>query len=179
MGQTIGTTSPEAVLEDTVDTIHYEFKKHTQALMEIGSLTYEEFNTCLSRLNDLYENLCHLRRPYNLIRKIFLQFLVFIFEKGHANVWIRMGKLRFSLWKRTATKHSCGRRPFVLRASNVIHKRIRSRATNWSIWSNSWRYSTHSKRIWRWCRRAKSKTIRYDSHAFAIYQNWKFPLFFF
>lgn len=56
MGQTIGTTSPESVLEDTVDTIHYEFKKHTQSLMEIGSLTYEEFNVCLSSLNDLYES---------------------------------------------------------------------------------------------------------------------------
>lgn len=53
MGQTIGTTSPESVIEDTVDTIHYEFKKHTQSLMEIGSLTYEEFNACLSSLNDL------------------------------------------------------------------------------------------------------------------------------
>lgn len=53
MGQTMGTTSPESVIEDTVDTIHYEFKKHTQSLMEIGSLTYEEFNVCLSSLNDL------------------------------------------------------------------------------------------------------------------------------
>lgn len=56
MGQTIGTASPESVLEDTVDTIHYEFKKHTQSLMEIGSLTYEEFNACLARLNDLYDD---------------------------------------------------------------------------------------------------------------------------
>lgn len=56
MGQTINTPMvSENVIEDTVDTIQYEIKKHAQNLMGIGSLTYEEFNSCLSSLNDLYE----------------------------------------------------------------------------------------------------------------------------
>lgn len=50
MGQTAGTPSPESIIEDTVDTIQYEFRKHAQSL---NSLTYEEFNSCLSNLNDL------------------------------------------------------------------------------------------------------------------------------
>lgn len=53
MGQTVGTPSPESIIEDTVDTIQYEFRKHAQSLKEINSLTYEEFNSCLSNLNDL------------------------------------------------------------------------------------------------------------------------------
>ncbi|XP_031623700.1 RING finger protein 141-like [Contarinia nasturtii] len=54
MGQTAGTPSnSESIIEDTVDTIHYEIRKHAQSLKEINSLTYEEFNKCLSNLNDL------------------------------------------------------------------------------------------------------------------------------
>lgn len=53
MGQTNGTPSSESIIEDTVDTIHYEIRKHAQSLKEINSLTYEEFNNCLSNLNDL------------------------------------------------------------------------------------------------------------------------------
>lgn len=74
MGQTIGTTSPESVLEDTVDTIHYEFKKHTQSLMEIGSLTYEQFNVCLASLNDLYESWCCCWKIKIFIFKFFPMF---------------------------------------------------------------------------------------------------------
>lgn len=53
MGQTAGTPSSESVIEDTVDTIQYEIRKHAQSLKEINSLTYEEFNSCLNNLNDL------------------------------------------------------------------------------------------------------------------------------
>lgn len=53
MGQTVGTQSPETIIENTVDTIQYEFGKHAQSLKEIGSLTYEEFNNSLTSLNDL------------------------------------------------------------------------------------------------------------------------------
>lgn len=54
MGQTVGTPSnSESIIEDTVDAIHYEIRKHAQSLKEINSLTYEEFNSCLSNLNDL------------------------------------------------------------------------------------------------------------------------------
>lgn len=53
MGQTVGTQSPETIVENTFDTIQYEFGKHAQTFKEIGSLTYEEFNNSLTRLNDL------------------------------------------------------------------------------------------------------------------------------
>ncbi|XP_055301299.1 RING finger protein 141-like [Sitodiplosis mosellana] len=53
MGQTIGTPSTTESIEDTVDTIRYGIRKHAQCLKEISSLTYEEFNSCLSNLNDL------------------------------------------------------------------------------------------------------------------------------
>lgn len=53
MGQTVGTPSAESIFEDTVDSIHYEIRKTAQNLKEINSLTYEEFNSCLSSLNDL------------------------------------------------------------------------------------------------------------------------------
>lgn len=54
MGQTAGTPTPESIIDSTVDTIHYEIRKHAQSLKEINSLTYEEFNSCLSNLNDLW-----------------------------------------------------------------------------------------------------------------------------
>lgn len=50
MGQT---PSAESIIEDTVDSIQYEIRKHAQSLKEISSLTYDEFKTCLSSLNDL------------------------------------------------------------------------------------------------------------------------------
>lgn len=53
MGQTVGTPSPESIIEDTVDTIQYEIRKHAQSLKQINSLTYDEFNSCLKSLNDL------------------------------------------------------------------------------------------------------------------------------
>lgn len=53
MGQTVGTPSKESIIEDTVDTIQYEIRKTAQSLKEISSLTYEEFNSCLSSLNEL------------------------------------------------------------------------------------------------------------------------------
>lgn len=53
MGQTVATQSPESIIEDTVDTIQYEVRKHAQSLKQINSLTYEEFNSCLSSLNEL------------------------------------------------------------------------------------------------------------------------------
>lgn len=56
MGQSVATpstTESGSIIEDTVDTINYEIRKHAQSLKEINSLTYEEFNSCLSNLNDL------------------------------------------------------------------------------------------------------------------------------
>lgn len=54
MGQTAGTPSTESIIEDTVGSIQYEIRKHVQNLNEIGSLTYEEFNSCLNNLNELF-----------------------------------------------------------------------------------------------------------------------------
>lgn len=53
MGQTPSSKSAESVLEDTVDTIQYEFKKHANIFSQIGSLTYEEFHQSLNELNEL------------------------------------------------------------------------------------------------------------------------------
>lgn len=53
MGQTVGTPSSESMIGSTVDTIQYEFGKHAQALKEIRSISYEDFNKCLNELNDL------------------------------------------------------------------------------------------------------------------------------
>lgn len=56
MGQSVATpstTESGSIIEDTVDTINYEIRKHAQSLKEINSLTYEEFNSCLNNLNDL------------------------------------------------------------------------------------------------------------------------------
>lgn len=54
MGQTNGTPTSDNVLEETVSSIHYELKKHAQCLMEINSLTYDDFNKCLVKLNDMF-----------------------------------------------------------------------------------------------------------------------------
>lgn len=53
MGQTPSSNLAENVLEDTVDAIQYEFKKHANILSQIGSLTYEEFHKSLNELNEL------------------------------------------------------------------------------------------------------------------------------
>lgn len=55
MGQAASTSTPssESIIEDTVDTIHYEIRKTAQNLKDLSSLTYEEFNNCLTTLNDL------------------------------------------------------------------------------------------------------------------------------
>lgn len=53
MGQSSSSNTAESVLEDTVDTIQYEIKKHANILSQIGSLTYEEFHKCLNELNEL------------------------------------------------------------------------------------------------------------------------------
>lgn len=59
MGQTTSANTAESVLEDTVDTIHYEIKKHANILSQIGSLTYEEFHKCLGELNELWVEQLH------------------------------------------------------------------------------------------------------------------------
>lgn len=52
MGQSITTQLPEPI-GDTVESISYEIQKHAQSLKQINSLTYEEFQQCLSSLNEL------------------------------------------------------------------------------------------------------------------------------
>lgn len=40
-------------IEDTVDTIQYEIRRHANSLVQISSLTYEEFTAFLNKINDL------------------------------------------------------------------------------------------------------------------------------
>jgi hypothetical protein len=51
MGQT---TSVPNIIPDAVDSIQFEFKKQAQILSEIGNLSYEDFQKCLTDLNSLY-----------------------------------------------------------------------------------------------------------------------------
>lgn len=50
----MSSSTPDNIIEDTVSAIHYEVKKHAQCLMEINSLTYEDFMDCLKKFNDMY-----------------------------------------------------------------------------------------------------------------------------
>lgn len=52
MGQ--NNSIPENLIPDTVETLHYEVRKHAKILSEIGTLTYEDFQNSLSELNGLY-----------------------------------------------------------------------------------------------------------------------------
>lgn len=51
MGQTNSIT--ETLIPDTVDTVNYEVRKHAKILSELTTLSYDEFQKCLSELNEL------------------------------------------------------------------------------------------------------------------------------
>lgn len=51
MGQ--ASSISDTFIPDTVDTVHYEVKKHAKILSEIGTLTYDDFQKCLAELNQL------------------------------------------------------------------------------------------------------------------------------
>lgn len=60
--------------------------------MEIGSLTYEEFNACLSSLNDLYdERRCLLTLSHENNSR-FISSIAHVSQIGLASAWTRMGK---------------------------------------------------------------------------------------
>lgn len=52
MGQS--SSAPDNLIEGTVSSIHYEVKKQAQCLMEMGSLTYEDFMDCMKKFNNMY-----------------------------------------------------------------------------------------------------------------------------
>lgn len=153
MGQTAGTPSSESIIEDTVDTIQYEIRKHAQSLKEINSLTYDEFNSCLRALNDLWVN---VRASFKSLKIMPLFALT-----DRENAWTQMEKWPFLLWKRAATNRSCGKQQFALPVSNAIRKRIALKIISSSAWGNFWKCSTHFKRIWKRCHRVKSNMIGY------------------
>lgn len=51
MGQT--QTITENLIPEAIDTVQVEIMKHSKVFQEIGSLSYEEFQTCLQGLNEL------------------------------------------------------------------------------------------------------------------------------
>lgn len=53
MGQNISAQSPGAIVENTIDTIRYNFNKNTQNFKNISSLTHDNFTKCLNNLNEL------------------------------------------------------------------------------------------------------------------------------
>lgn len=55
MGQSssISDSNSSSFIPNTVDTVHYEVKKHAKILSEIGTLNYEQFQECLAKLNQL------------------------------------------------------------------------------------------------------------------------------
>jgi hypothetical protein len=53
MGQNSSNNNLESFIPDALDGLKIEFKKHTKVLTEIGSLSYEDFQKCLTDLNDL------------------------------------------------------------------------------------------------------------------------------
>lgn len=52
MGQN---NSISEAIPETVDQINYEVKKHAKILSEIGTLNYDDFQKCLTELNELWE----------------------------------------------------------------------------------------------------------------------------
>lgn len=51
MGQV--TSISDTLIPDTMDTVHYEVKKHAKILSEIRTLSYDDFQKCLVELNEL------------------------------------------------------------------------------------------------------------------------------
>jgi hypothetical protein len=52
MGQN-SSSNLESIIPDTYDNLKIELKKHTKVLTAIGSLSYEDFQKCLTDLNEL------------------------------------------------------------------------------------------------------------------------------
>lgn len=50
MGQS---NSISEAIPETVEQINYEVKKHAKVFSEIGTLNYDDFQKCLSELNEL------------------------------------------------------------------------------------------------------------------------------
>lgn len=45
--------NPSSTLDSTLDTVHYEFRKHTKVFSEINNLDYTDFLKCILELNEL------------------------------------------------------------------------------------------------------------------------------
>lgn len=53
MGQQVSSLPQKIICNDAVDSIQFEIKKQAQIFSEIGSLSYEDFQKCLTDLNSL------------------------------------------------------------------------------------------------------------------------------
>lgn len=51
MGQS---NSLSEAIPETVEQFNYEVKKHAKVFSEIGTLNYDDFQKCLSELNELF-----------------------------------------------------------------------------------------------------------------------------
>lgn len=56
MGQQQSSSSNENFIPQTIKTIHYEVATHIKTITEISTITYEDFQKCLSALNELSKN---------------------------------------------------------------------------------------------------------------------------
>lgn len=81
MGQS---NSLSEAIPETVEQLNYEVKKHAKVFSEIGTLNYDDFQKCLSELNELFVSI-NEKRPDTPVGFSF-NFNLFFFYVDRENV---------------------------------------------------------------------------------------------